>query len=45
MRGYSNIQRLQKDTFGIWHANAMKDDKSVDVTLDLQGTVGIQAPP
>jgi hypothetical protein len=44
-KGYSNIQGLHKDTFGIWHANARKDGRSVNVSLDIQGTVGIQAPP
>lgn len=44
-KGYSNIRGLHKDTFGIWHANARKDGQSVNVSLDIQGTVGIQARP
>ena len=39
-KGYPNIFGLQKDYRGIWCGEAtMKDGRSVDVTLDLQGNI------
>jgi hypothetical protein len=39
-KGYSNISGLQKDSHGIWRGNAtLKDGRSVDVTLDLEGNI------
>jgi hypothetical protein len=38
-KGYSNVSGLQKDTNGIWRGKAMKDGKSVDLSLDFQGNV------
>jgi Peptidase propeptide and YPEB domain len=39
-KGYSNISGLEKDNRGIWRGEAtMKDGRSVDVTLDLQGNI------
>jgi hypothetical protein len=40
-RGYANVSGLAKDTNGFWRAKAMKDGKSVDVTLDYQGNVTV----
>ena len=37
--GYSNVSGLKKDDQGVWRAKAMKDGKSVDVSLDFQGNV------
>ena len=37
--GYSNVTALKKDDQGVWRAKAMKDGKSVDVSLDFQGNV------
>src|SRR5215471_12508806 len=41
--GFSNVTNLNKDDHGVWRGRAMKDGKTVDVSLDYQGNV-IQAP-
>ncbi len=38
-RGYANVTDLEKDANGFWKGKAMKDGKSVNVTLDFQGNV------
>jgi hypothetical protein len=39
-RGYLNVSRLEKDARGIWRGKAtMKDGRSVDVILDLEGNI------
>jgi hypothetical protein len=38
-RGYSNVSELKKDDSGVWRGKAMKDGKSVTVSLDFQGNV------
>ena len=39
-KGYSNVSKLEKDNRGIWRGKAtMKDGRSVDVTLDLEGNI------
>jgi hypothetical protein len=40
-RGYANVMGLEKDNNGFWRGNAMKDGKSVNVTLDYQGNVTV----
>src|SRR5438105_14626909 len=40
--GFSNVSNLKKDDKGVWRGRAMKDGKTVDVSLDYQGNV-IQA--
>jgi hypothetical protein len=40
-RGYANVSGLAKDTNGFWRGKAMKDGKSVNVTLDYQGNVTV----
>ena len=37
--GYSNVSELKKDDNGVWRGKAMKDGKSVDVSLDFQGNI------
>jgi hypothetical protein len=37
--GYSQVSDLKKDNDGIWRGKAMKDGKSVSVSLDFQGNV------
>ena len=37
--GFSNVSELKKDDNGVWRGKAMKDGKSVDVSLDFQGNV------
>ena len=41
-RGYSNVTGLKKDDSGVWRGKAMKDGKSVDVSLDFQGNVVVK---
>ena|ERR1051326_7257405 len=40
-RGYANVTGLAKDNNGFWRGSAMKDGKSVNVTLDYQGNVTV----
>ena len=37
--GYGSVSGLKKDDNGVWRGKAMKDGKSVDVSLDFQGNV------
>ena len=37
--GWTNVTALKKDDNGVWRGKAMKDGKSVDVSLDFQGNV------
>ncbi len=37
--GFANISGLKKDDSGVWRGKAMKDGKSIDVSLDFQGNV------
>jgi hypothetical protein len=38
-RGYGNVSAMTKDDKGVWHGKAMKDGKSIGVTVDYQGNV------
>jgi hypothetical protein len=38
-KGYTSVSELKKDDNGVWRGKAMKDGKSVDVSLDYQGNV------
>jgi hypothetical protein len=40
--GFSNVTNLKKDDNGVWRGRAMKDSKTVEVSVDYQGNV-IQA--
>jgi hypothetical protein len=40
--GFSNVSNLKKDDKGVWRGRAMKDGKTIDVSVDYQGNV-IQA--
>jgi hypothetical protein len=40
--GYANVRDLRKDKQGVWRGKAMKDGKSVSVSLDFQGNVTAQ---
>jgi hypothetical protein len=40
--GYTNITGLTKDKDGLWHAQATKDGKQVNVSLDFKGDVNAQ---
>jgi putative membrane protein len=37
--GYANVSALKKDEKGVWRGTAMKDGKSVQISLDVQGNV------
>ena len=36
-QGFTNVSELKKDAQGMWSAKAMKDGKSVQVSLDARG--------
>jgi hypothetical protein len=38
-RGYAKVSGLRKDDTGVWRGTAMKDGKSVNVSVDFQGNV------
>ncbi len=38
-RGFSNVSQLTLDSQGIWRGTAVKDGKTVQVSLDYQGNV------
>ena len=40
--GYTNVSGLRKDDQGVWRGMAMKDGRSVNVSLDFQGNVVAQ---
>ena len=40
--GYANVSELRKDDQGVWRGKAMKDGKSISVSLDFQGNVTAQ---
>jgi hypothetical protein len=41
-RGYSNVHGLHRDAFGIWHGTATRNGKTFKLSLDVEGTVGIE---
>ena len=38
-KGFINVSGLKKDDKGVWRGTAMRDGKSVDVSLDFEGNV------
>src|SRR5689334_13945082 len=40
--GYTNITGLTKDKDGLWHAQATKDGKQMNVSLDFKGDINTQ---
>ena len=40
--GYANVTGLQKDSSGIWHAQATRNGQPVSVALDFKGDVEAQ---
>ena len=40
--GFANVSDLRKDDQGVWRGKAMKDGKSVSVSLDFQGNITAQ---
>lgn len=41
-QGYTGVTALQKDANGMWRGKAMKDGKSVDLSLDTEGKVTVR---
>jgi hypothetical protein len=41
-RGFANVSGLRKDGNGVWRGTAMKDGKSMTVSVDFQGNVTAQ---
>jgi hypothetical protein len=41
-RGYSNVHGLHSDAFGIWHGTATRNGKTFNLSLDVEGKVGIE---
>lgn len=37
--GFSNVSDLKKDDNGVWRGRAMKDGRTVDLSVDYQGNV------
>ena len=37
--GFSSVSELRKDDTGIWRGRAVRDGRTVDVSLDFQGNV------
>ena len=42
LMGYSNVASLTKDEKGIWRGKAVKDGRTVSVSVDFQGNVTAQ---
>jgi hypothetical protein len=40
--GFANVSDLRKDDQDVWRGKAMKDGKSVNVSLDFQGNITAQ---
>jgi hypothetical protein len=40
--GYTNVASLAKDDNGIWRGKAVKDGRTVSVSVDFQGNVTAQ---
>lgn len=40
--GFTRVSALQKDPAGVWRGTAMKDGKSMQVSVDYQGNVNAQ---
>lgn len=41
-QGFTRVSSLQKDQAGVWRGTAVKDGKSVQVSVDYQGNVNAQ---
>ena len=41
-KGYTNVSGLKKDDKGVWRGPAMRDGKSVNVSLDFEGNIVAQ---
>jgi hypothetical protein len=41
-QGFNRVSALRKDQAGVWRGTAVKDGKSVQVSVDYQGNVNAQ---
>ena len=41
-QGFTRVSALRKDQAGVWRGTAMKDGKSMQVSVDYQGNVNAQ---
>jgi len=41
-QGFTGVSALQKDQAGVWRGTAVKDGKSMQVSVDYQGNVNAQ---
>jgi len=41
-QGFTGVSALQKDRAGVWRGTAVKDGKSMQVSVDYQGNVNAQ---
>src|SRR5277367_1368835 len=39
-KGFKSVSNLKKDDAGVWRGQAMQDGKTVNVSVDFQGTRG-----
>jgi putative membrane protein len=37
--GYSDVSGLTRDSLGIWHAHAIRNNQAVDITVDKGGRI------
>jgi hypothetical protein len=41
--GYSDVTGLSRDSLGIWHAHAMRNNEAVDIIVDKGGRIKPEA--
>jgi hypothetical protein len=41
--GYSDVTDLSRDSLGVWHAHAMRNNEPVDITVDKGGRIKPEA--
>ena len=41
--GYSNVTGLSRDSLGVWHAHAMRNNEPVDIIVDKGGRIKPEA--
>jgi hypothetical protein len=37
--GYSDVSGLARDSLGVWHAHAIRNNEAVDITVDKGGRI------
>jgi hypothetical protein len=41
--GYTDVTGLARDSLGIWHAHAIRNNEAVDITVDKGGRIKPEA--